>query len=139
MIADLQLVWYARRLGRMSGPEVVHRIFEQFKKVTDLRRGFGWDRFSEFGGPLGGIPGLVPGPPLTAQQEVHSIEAGNFCLLGQEWVPSAGNQPWYAQEGAWHRDPVCGALWPGESTFAFRVPYRHERQRGDVKFVWELN
>jgi hypothetical protein len=141
MITHPRLVWYARRLGRMSGPEVVHRISEQFRRVTDGRRGFGWDRFAEFDGPLDGIPGLVPGSSTIAAagQDVPGIAIGNFHLLGQEWLPSAGGRPWYAQDGAWHRDPVSGGLWPGTGTFAFQVQYRHHPRRGDVKFVWELN
>jgi len=139
MIASRQLIWYAQRLGRMSGPEVAHRVFEQLKKTSDVRRDFGWNRFSGLEGSLYEMPGLSRASPVDAKRELRSIEAGDFCLLGQRWPSPAGDRPWYAQDGAWHRDPVTGDLWPGKGTFAFQVPYRHERRRGDVKFVWELN
>lgn len=141
MIPGWQLLWYARRLGRMSGPEVAHRLLEQFKRMTDSRRDFGWNRFSGFGGPLHGLPGFTPASPasISARDELKSIETGEFYLLGQRWPMPVGDCPWYAQDGVWHRDPVSGDLWPGSGTFAFRILYRHERRRGDVKFIWELN
>jgi Heparinase II/III-like protein/Heparinase II/III N-terminus len=141
MIPGWQLLWYARRLGRMSGPEVAHRLLEQFKRMTDSRRDFGWNRFSGFGGPLHGLPGFTPASPASigARYELKNIEAGEFHLLGQRWPMPVGDCPWYAQDGVWHRDPVSGNLWPGTGTFAFQVSYRHDRRRGDVKFVWELN
>jgi hypothetical protein len=141
MIPGWQLHWYARRLGRMSGPEVVHRVFEQFKRMVDARRDFGWNRFSGFGGPLHPLPGFSPASPasISTRHELKSIEAGEFYLLGQRWPAPVSDCAWYAQDGVWHRDPVSGDLWPGSGTFAFQVPYRHERRRGDVKFVWELN
>ena len=139
MRARLQLLWYARRLGRMSGLEVLHRVVEHSKRMTDARRGFGWNRFSAFEGPLDGMPGLVPATSAGVHPDVPSIEAGTFRLLGQEWQLPAGDRPWYAQDGVWHRDPVSGNLWPGAGTFAFKIPYRDERRFGDVKFVWELN
>jgi uncharacterized heparinase superfamily protein len=139
MSAGLQLLWYARRLGRMSGLEVVHRVVEQSKKMTDARRGFGWNRFSAFDGPLEGMPGLAPARASTAHPDVSSIDAGTFRLLGQQWPLRARDRPWHVQDGTWHRDPVSGNLWPGAGTFAYQIPYRHERRFGDVKFVWELN
>ncbi len=139
--AGARFLWSARRLGRMSGPEVAHRVVEQLKRMTDARRDFGWNRFSGFGGPLHALPGFstVSPEPISAQHELKSIEAGQFYLLGQRWPTPVGDCLWYAQDGAWHRDPVSGDLWPGSGTFAFRIRYRHERRRGDVKFVWELN
>ena len=139
MRARLQLLWYARRLGRMSGLEVLHRVVEHSKRMTDARRSFSWNRFSAFEGPLYGMPGLVPATSAGVNPDVPSIEAGTFRLLGQEWQLPAGDRPWYAQDGVWHRDPVSGNLWPGAGTFAFKIPYRDERRFGDVKFVWELN
>ncbi|WP_426615255.1 heparinase II/III family protein [Bradyrhizobium sp. McL0616] len=123
----------------MSGPEIAHRAVELSKRLSDARRNFGWDRFSGLEGPLDGLPGLVPVAGAGVHQEVAGIDAGNFCLLGQQWRLPAGDRPWYAQRGIWHRDPVSGDLWPGAGTFSFQIPYRHERRRGDVKFVWELN
>jgi hypothetical protein len=141
MIPGWQLRWYAGRFRRMSGPEVAHRVLEQVKRMTDARRDFGWTRFSEFGGPLHPLPGFTPASPasISARHDLKSIEAGEFYLLGQRWPTSVGDCPWYARDGVWHRDPVSGGLWPGSGTFAFQILYRHERRRGDVKFVWELN
>jgi hypothetical protein len=140
MIPGRQLLWYARRLGRMSGLEVAHRVFEQAKRMMDARRDFGWKRFSAFDGPLHPLPGFTPASPASiSARHLKSIEAGEFYLLGQRWPTPVGDCAWYAQDGVWHRDPVSGDLWPGSGTFAFQILYRHERRRGDVKFVWELN
>ena len=34
---------------------------------------------------------------------------------------------------------MTGFSWPGENVFCFDLKYRHERNLGDVKYVWDLN
>lgn len=59
------------------------------------------------------------------------LATGRVRLLGREWP---------ARDGAtdWHLDPVTGRSWPA-APFCFDVPYRHQTELGDVKYVWELN
>jgi hypothetical protein len=68
-----------------------------------------------------------------AQTEVSRISARRFTLLGCTWPETPD---W---DSLWHLDPVTGRRWPGAEKFAFRCNYRHERRKGDVKYVWEVN
>ena len=54
-----------------------------------------------------------------------------ITVLGQTWR----GDPWLPP--GWSVDPITGTEW--EQSFAYKVPYRHRNDKGDVKFVWELN
>jgi hypothetical protein len=60
-----------------------------------------------------------------------------ISLLGKAWPASNAEQ--FQQGSYWHFDPVTGSFWPGAEKFCFDVNYRHAVNKGDVKFVWELN
>ncbi len=62
---------------------------------------------------------------------------GRFSALGREW-PRRSPENLFPAE-LWRLDPVTGKLWPGAETYCFDIPYRHERERGDIKYVWEIN
>ncbi len=136
------LAWYARRLSRMSLAELVHRATEQTHRRQDRARRFGWEAFGSWEGAVTGLPGFSPtavaGLVDRAVPLAEAAEAGRFTLLSQAWPRPNGPQVWW-RGGAWFLDPVSGKAWPGADRFAFDVPYRHEHERGDVKFVWELN
>lgn len=57
--------------------------------------------------------------------------AGHWRFLGQDWPGISGR-------AAWHLDPVSGLPWPSEP-YCFDIGFRHEHERGDIKYVWELN
>jgi hypothetical protein len=126
------LGWYARRLRRMSLPEVAHRLREQARKAIDSRKPWGWEGFGHFGGPLQVWPRLTAF--MAAEISGASEPTGSLKLLGQDWPPCD-----LAAPSIWHLDPVTGKKWAGRETFAFHAPYRHAAGMGDVKFVWELN
>lgn len=129
--------WYMRRFARMSPPEVVHRVVEQAKRVTDARSRRRWSEFGKFGGTLRGLPGAVltraGGLTASVMGEVARVRERSFQLLNREWPPT---QDW---DALWHLDPVSGTQWPGAETFAFHSDHRHVGARGDVKYVWEVN
>ena len=131
------LSWYARRLARMSAPEILHRLFEQVRRFSDSRKSFRWKDFGHFGGEVTGLPGLQSERIATfagqTRDEVERIRARRFVLLNREWPATPD---W---DSLWHLDPVTGTRWPGRETFAFRSAYRHVGDKGDVKFVWEVN
>lgn len=136
--------WYVKRLARMSSTEMAYRVLEQAKRACDARTSFGWTRFGHFDRPIMGLRGLKfferetqGGQPISLPG-VEDIEAGHFHLLGRTWPRPLPNRPWWEQD-FWHLDPVSGIRWPATGTFAFRTPYRQATEKGDVKYVWELN
>jgi hypothetical protein len=147
--------WYAQRLGAMSGPEILFRVGESWRRQRD--RGFivpypiaprGVDHPSPcLLAPTRGervllrdLPGLrdgllawdVPAAAIAAwKAQYEAARAGKFRLLGQSW-------PGCALDACWHLDPVSGNAWPSR-TYCFDIKYRHAPGMGDVKYVWELN
>lgn len=135
------LLWYANRLRRMSPAEVLHRLNERGRLWLDGRRQFDWSSFGDFGGALSGLPGLrleSAGSDRLgiAADEADRIRKGPRTWLGQQW-PAVDGCWW--REGLWTLDPVSGTHWPGTGVFHAKVSYRHDKVRGDVKFVWEPN
>jgi hypothetical protein len=132
-----QFDWYVRRLMRMSPPEIVHRIGEQAKRSVDARKQWQWSDFGKVEGPLHGLPGAVSSRVETLRpavaDELSRLRTRSFQLLNQDWPHTPD---W---DSVWQLDPVTGSQWPGAGTFAFHSSYRRERDKGDVKFVWEVN
>lgn len=125
-----RLKWYAARLAAMSPAEVLHRLREaRLKRAckADMR---GWDVFAQVGdGHLADLPALRArlAAAATMPVDLSAIEA-----LGQRYDVTG--------PGVWFRDPVSGADWPGAETYCFDIDVRSTgKDRGDVKFVWEIN
>ena len=134
------LRWYRSRLASMSGPEVVHRTNEQAKRLVSrfFRPHFSISAWTET--PLPVLPGLVDGvgdiaripKVINSWKEAASrLQEGRVNFLGTDWPELNGSEKW-------HVDPISGRSW-SSNTYCFRVPYRHARDYGDVKYVWELN
>lgn len=132
-----RLGWYGHRLASMSLREMTFRVTEQLKRAADSGKPRSWANFGKFEGQIRGLPGLVFPDSVDmlayARREAARIKARKFRLLNQEWPAT---QDW---DSIWLLDPVTGATWPGAETFAFDVNYRQSDDKGDVKFVWELN
>ena len=126
-----------RRLMRMSSAEIAHRLNEQAKRVIDRHTRRRWSDFGYFVGPLIGLPGVVEpridGLRAAVAREAPRIRQREFRLLGSAWPRTPD---W---DSLWHLDPLTGGRWPAAERFAFDTDYRHEREKGDVKFVWEVN
>lgn len=122
----------------MSLGEISHRIREQGKRAVSRVRS------PVFAGSYDGadLPRLpVQGGLASKIASQRSIEqwsdlaerasTGRHILLGLEW-------PGGEVDSNWHLDPVTHHYWPSDR-YCFRIPYRHSREYGDVKYVWELN
>ncbi|MGD0192703.1 MAG: alginate lyase family protein [Rhizomicrobium sp.] len=121
----------------MSRPEFAYRMTELSRRAADSLRQWCWEDFGGFDGPVLGLRGAVPSRigslmPLV-QMGATRIAERRFVLLGSTWPETPD---W---DALWQLDPVTGKRWPGAQKFAFRCNYRHERKKGDVKYVWELN
>ena len=131
-----KLKWYAARLAVMSPPEVAHRVRE-----AALKRGWrgntgGWDNFGAIGtgdlcAPAGLRARLAASAPL-AGDALARLDAGRLCGLGRVVDDIVGDDVWFI-------DPVSGTPWPKDA-YCFDVDVRSTgKDRGDVKFVWEIN
>ncbi|CCV07345.1 conserved hypothetical protein [Mesorhizobium metallidurans STM 2683] len=139
----MRIGWYINRLRSMGPAEVLHRLDEQRRRSVSRRRDDGWERY--------------PSPPLhpvlhglrdamldatAAQRQAIAAAAqntlcGEFSALGQTW-PRRERDQLFAPE-LWRLDPVTGKLWPGPESQTFDIDFRHRDDRGDVKYVWEIN
>lgn len=140
----MSLGWYVKRLANMSPLEIAHRVAEQAKRAVSRRRSYGWKRFPA-PAELRAVPGLAdtlrsgatPVLRSAVKEEADRFLAGHFEALGTAWpVRDAGD---LFPDDVWRLDPVTGRLWPGPEQFCFDLPYRHVRDLGDVKYVWEFN
>lgn len=133
-----KLGWYVNRLRAMSLPELGHRLREAGKRRISGTRSYDYSEF----------------PAKAADLPFLSVDAGRLKLIDAEtrslWrsvAPTAAVQGVYralghdfklSKEMDWHLDPASGLRWP-DNAYCFDIEYRHDRLRGDVKLVWELN
>jgi hypothetical protein len=135
------LEWYFRRLAVMPPAEVLHRFREQVRRRASRRQTLGWQQFVVDDGPLMTLAPLrrlasEVWPPAVARHVDEASPPQSLIFLGQAWPPSARLE---GSPDIWTIDPVSGLKWPGADTFCFDVKWRREIEKGDVKFVLELN
>lgn len=137
----MKLGWYINRLRSMEPAEIAHRLIEAARKGRSRVRHEGWDRYEP--GPLPVLPGLreavlkADGPMRAGVAEAAAgVVAGRFEALGRRW-PEDRVRGYPAS--VWRLDPVTGTLWPGPETYTHEIDFRHDGNRGDVKYVWEIN
>lgn len=141
MLVAGMLEWYLRRLAVMSPMEVAHRFREQVRRSSSRWQKYGWQHFDVGDGPLETLGPLrrfrdAAWPDGIARFAAEASNSQTLVFLGQTWPTTAelGNSP-----EIWTTDPVSGKRWPGPETFCFDVKWRREVEKGDVKFVLELN
>lgn len=137
----MQFGWYINRLRSMAPAEIAHRIVEAGRKRRSRGRHEGWERYEA--GPLSLLPGLreavlkADRPMRAAIAEAAArVIAGRFEALGRRWP---ADQVKGYPASVWRLDPVTGGLWPGAETYTHDIDFRHDGNRGDVKYVWEIN
>ena len=122
----------------MSGPELHHRINEQIKRALSARALPKPPKLAP-GINLPVLPGIASGLLKLAKEEsllrkwaeiAQRAKDGRIKLLGIEWPGVRDNNRWVI-------DPVTGNHWP-QSVYCFRIPYRHNKRFGDIKYAWEL-
>ena len=133
--------WLADRLAAMSPAEIAFRFEEQFKRGVSRMYQPNFERLLKAPlDPLPAIPGLADGLAELAGEEdlrrcwrqlAEQMRHGRFQSLGVSWPDRPGTPDW-------HIDPSTETAWPSE-IYCFDVPYRYAPERGDVKFVAELN
>lgn len=137
----MSLSWYVNRLRAMGPRELAHRLGEKIKKDRARDRLEGWSRYPSMAvKPLPGLRDRLMSAPADLRGEIAQaaeiILAGRFSALGVDW-PERGRKLFPAS--LWRLDPVSGKLWPGADQYCWDIAYRHERELGDIKYVWEIN
>lgn len=140
----MSVTWYAKRLARMSPAEVAHRVAEQAKRSVSRTRPYGWAAFPSDLEPVA-VPGLAEtvrrtvAPPLAEAVAAASdrLLDGHFGVHGVDWPRRDPGDLF--PDAVWRLDPVTGRSWPGPDRYCFDLPYRHVRDLGDVKYVWDFN
>ncbi|MHB1109269.1 MAG: heparinase II/III family protein [Devosia sp.] len=140
----MSLSWYLNRLRSMGPREVAHRLGAKLKAELSRGRHEGWLRFERPGSKLVSLPGFCEAIAAASEAEraaigsaAAAVLAGKFSALGQDWPQQGPGELFSAS--AWRFDPVTGEAWPDADTYCFDIDYRHSRNLGDVKYVWEFN
>jgi hypothetical protein len=131
------LGWTLRRLGAMSGGEIVHRLAERWRRESGRFASRGLDAFACGDGPLPQLPLSLDDVALSAAARSALIDLMNagrsrrFRQLGVTWPETTPASPWSF-------DPVSEQSWPA-TVYCFDIPYRGRGGIGDIKYVWEVN
>lgn len=133
-----KLGWYVNRLRAMSIPELGHRLREAGKRRMSAARSYGYSQFTTEATDLPFLSidtnrlRLIGDDTRSLWRSVAptATAPGAYRALGQDFKLS--------KEMDWHLDPASGLRWP-DNVYCFDIDYRHDRRRGDVKLVWELN
>jgi hypothetical protein len=141
--------WYLHRLWSMSPPELLYRFQEQARRARWRNYRDGWRRFGIGDGPLPIVPDLgsrleaactlAPALRERITVEVGLLRSGTVSLLGQPWPAGTLADLRVRDRGLFLRDPQSGKEWPGADAYCFDVPYRSVSDRGDIKYLHEIN
>jgi len=136
----MNLVWYARRLSRMSPAEVWGRLGDAWVKQRWRRRQVppgGVDALPvpeavpEFASPID--PAVVDALPDAVRRRIVAAAdeavAGRFRFFDRVRDDLTGDPDWFL-------DPRTGMRAP-QADYAFDIDYRRADKVGTVKYVWE--
>jgi len=145
----MNIRWYLDRLRSMSLPEIGHRIREVAKRSVWRSYRRGWADFELGDGPLPIIPQLGDRLELAANrypalrqriaEECGQLLSGNVLFLNHRWPEGTLKNLRSTDPDLFLRDPITGRRWPNVDAYCFDVPYRHNSDTGDVKYIWEIN
>ncbi|MCG8547835.1 MAG: heparinase, partial [Alphaproteobacteria bacterium] len=136
----MNLVWYARRLSRMSPAEVAGRL-------SDARLKRRWRQRQVRPGeadPLA-VPDAVPSfaTPLRDFDATQVPDAARTRLLNAADAALTGRFPFFDRERDdlgedpdWFYDPRTSRRAP-EEAYAFDIDHRNVEKVGTIKYVWE--
>lgn len=128
-----KIVWYWRRLGRMSAAEINYRIG---KIISTQTQAFGYGTAATPPAPKPITPTATPWFVCSSSMGQAYIAAADRILRGEFDI--------FARESAqlgfpprWNRDPSTGIEAPLQ--FGKQLDYRDEKLVGDIKYLWEPN
>ncbi|MCQ2004799.1 heparinase II/III-family protein [Rhizobium sp. NRK18] len=138
----MKLSWYFNRLRSMDAGEVLHRIGDAGRKAISRHHRNGWQHYraarmqTVFAGLAERLAQASPAQRGAIAHGAEEALSGRFSALGRSWPVRTPDALFPAS--LWRLDPVSGTLWPGSDTYTYDIDYRHDRTRGDIKYVWEI-
>ncbi len=134
--------WYARRVSRMSGAELIWRGRDRARQLLWSGRRVRRDELAEsvraqppdrrFTAVL--PPGIAAVVPAPARESV--VAAADELMQGRWQVMGVARTDLRVPD--WFADPVTGRHAPANG-YAFRINHRSEAETGNIKQVWELS
>lgn len=122
--------WYLKRLRRMSGAEVAHRLSKSLKVVSSQFRSTEIPARDDFATDLRFLPPFVALAPEALIAAADKIVAGRYSFFDLEDV-ELGKPP------QWNKDPLTHRV--AETRRSSALDYRDERVVGNIKYLWEQN
>lgn len=122
--------WYIKRLRRMSGAEVAHRLTRSLKVVSSQFRSAEVPARDDFATDLRFLPPFVALAPEALIGAAGKIVAGRYSFFDLEDV-ELGNPP------QWNKDPLTHRV--ADTRRSATLDYRDERVVGNIKYLWEQN
>ncbi|MBU1933605.1 MAG: glycosyltransferase [Candidatus Omnitrophica bacterium] len=140
-----RLIWYAKRLSRMSIREVTHRIYKFIRLNMSrfsigpvridrlLRRDAGKRYFyfnpGDYKQIREEILSLSPERIKEIIAEADILRAHKFRIFSMDWIAP--------QLIDWHKDILTGRRWPLK--YWADIDFRNNHDIKEVRLVWELN
>jgi hypothetical protein len=122
--------WYLRRLKRMSGTEVVHRLARSVRTVSAQFTSNAPPERDPLATDLRFLPPFIALSPDALVAAAERVLAGRYSLFDLEDC-ELGNPP------QWNRDPLTHRV--AGVRRASAIDYRDEREVGNIKYLWEAN
>ncbi len=122
--------WYLRRLRRMSGAEVAHRVARRVRAVSATFTPHELPPRDAFATDLRFLPPFVALAPDALVAAADRVLAGRFSYFELEDC-ELGDPP------RWNRDPLTRR--ESGQRRAAAIDYRDEREVGNIKYLWEAN
>ncbi len=125
-----QPAWYLRRLRRMSGAEVVHRLARGVRTVSSQFTSSSLPPRDALATDFRFLPPFIALSPDVLLAAADRVLAGRYSLFDLDDC-ELGDPP------QWNRDPLTHRV--AGVRRANAIDYRDEREVGNIKYLWEAN
>jgi len=122
--------WYLRRLKRMSGAEVVHRLARGVRTVSSQFASTALPERDALATDFRFLPPFIALSPDALIAAADRVLAGRYSFFDLEDC-ELGDPP------QWNRDPLTHRV--AGVRRASAIDYRNEREVGNIKYLWEAN
>lgn len=138
----MKLAWYAKRISRMSPPEIGMRGRDELLKLLWRRRQIRDMAFDATPLPSGEASFTSPLPRqiagTIASPSRDRLIASADRLLEGRWRLFSHEYSHIGPDPDWFDDPRTGRRAP-DKLYCFHIDHRDEQRVGNVKYIWELS
>lgn len=139
----MNFFWAINRIKSMNFEEIVFRFIEKYKKINLKNFYEGWNHYN-FNNSiliLSWTKKYIECLSLNDRNNIYNhaneLLNGSYKALNINWPNQDINNLF--PNDLWRLDPVTNKYWPGPDKYCFDINYRHEKNLGDIKYVWEIN